>query len=64
MEAAGADVLGLLVDAGGEAGEGGDGVFGESQLHAFGFEKRGILLDESVLWLREDSNEILFLQGL
>src|SRR5256884_1479897 len=54
----------LLVDAGGQAGDGGNRVFGESQLHALGFEERGILLDKRVLRLGQNSYEILFLEGL
>jgi len=34
VEAAGADVFGLLVHAGGEARDGGDGVFGDVELDA------------------------------
>ena len=64
MQAASADVFRLLVDARGEAREGRHRIFGEIQLQAFGFQKRDVLLDERVLWLGEDSNEILFLQRL
>src|SRR5258706_5407858 len=49
VEAAGADVLSLLVDACGEFGNGVDGIVSDVQLHAFCFEQRYVLLDQSVL---------------
>ena len=36
MEAAGADVFGLFVHAGGEAGDGGDRIFGDVELDTLG----------------------------
>ena len=44
--AARAYVLGLLVDADGEARERVDGVFGEFELDAFGLKQRLVLFDE------------------
>jgi hypothetical protein len=44
VQASRADVLGLLVDADGEAREGVDGVFREVKLDAFGFEQSLVLL--------------------
>src|SRR6202158_1013308 len=64
VEAAGADVFGLLVHAGGEAGDGGDGVFGDVELDAFGLQQRDVLLDERILRLGQNANKIFFLQRL
>src|SRR5215469_2538220 len=64
VQAARANVLGLLVDASGKAGHCGNGVFRKIQLQSLGFEQRGVLLDERVLRLGEDADEILFLERL
>src|SRR5690348_1293376 len=64
VKAAGADVFGLLVDAGGESRQGRNSILRESQLQALGFEQRGVLLDERIFRLGEDADEILFLEGL
>src|SRR5258708_7840563 len=64
VQAAGADIFGLLIDAGGEAREGGNGIFGEMQLEALGFEERGVLFDERVFRLGKNADEIFFLEGL
>src|SRR5467141_2735930 len=64
VQAAGADVFGLLVDAGGEAGNGGDGIFGDVELDAFGFQQRHVLFDQRILRLGQNANKIFFLQRL
>src|SRR5467141_2240177 len=64
VQAAGADVFGLLIDAGGEAGNGGDGIFGDVELDAFGFQQRHVLLDQRILRLGQNANKIFFLQRL
>src|SRR5467141_5275062 len=64
VEAAGADVFGLLVHAGGEAGDGGDGVFGDVKLKRFNIQQRDVLLDERILRLGQNANKIFFLQRL
>src|SRR6266404_5945560 len=61
MQAAGANVFGLLIDNGRELGDGVDGVVGDVQLYAFGFEQRDVLLDQSILGFGEDADEIFFL---
>src|SRR6266851_5248286 len=64
VQTAGADVFGLLVHAGGEARNGGDGVLGDVELDSFGFQQRDVLLDQRVLRLRQNADEIFFLQRL
>src|SRR5579864_5121043 len=64
VKAAGANVFGLLVDAGGESRQGRNSILRESQLQALGFEQRGVLLYERIFRLGEDADEILFLEGL
>src|SRR5579871_513514 len=64
VETAGANIFSLLVDAGGEFRDGFDGVVGDVELEAFGFEQRDVLLDERVFRLGEDADEVFFLQGL
>src|SRR5579859_6017497 len=53
VKAPGADVFGLLVNAGGKARDGCNGIFGEVELDAFGLKKRNVLLDESIFRLRD-----------
>src|SRR5947208_11122372 len=64
VEAASANVFGLLVHVGGKAGDGGDGVFCDVELDALGFQQRDVLLDERILGFGQDANKIFFLQGL
>src|SRR2546425_2234839 len=64
VQAAGADVFGLFVHAGGEAGDGGDRVFGDVELDAFGLQERDVLLDQRILRLGQNANKILFLERL
>src|SRR5882762_7478245 len=64
VQAPRADIFCLLVYACGETGDGSDGVLGDVQLDAFGFQERDVLLDERVLWLGKNSNEIFFLERL
>jgi len=64
VEAARADIFGLLVDTGGETGDGGDGVIGENQFYTFCFQQGDGLLEQRVFWLGENADEIFFLQGL
>src|SRR6266851_5691477 len=64
VQAPRADIFCLLVHACGKSRDGGDGIFGNVQLHAFGLQERHVLLDERVLRLGENANEIFFLQGL
>src|SRR6266851_8578042 len=64
VEAAGADVFRLLVDDGCELRDGVYGVVGDVELDAFGFEQRDVLLDERVLGLRENADEVFFLERL
>ena len=64
MEAACADVLGLLVDGSGETSDGFDGIVGEMKLQTFCFEKRDVLLDERVFGFRENADEVFFLERL
>ena len=59
VQPARADVLGGLVDAGGELGDVFQRVVGEDQADAFGFEQRRVLLDQRVLRFLEDADEIL-----
>jgi hypothetical protein len=40
VQAARADIFCLFVDAGGEVGDGGDGVFRKLQINAFGLQQR------------------------
>src|SRR2546423_3894727 len=58
VEAARADVLGLLVDADREARDRIHGVLREVQLYAFGFQKRLVLFDQGVLRLSQDALEV------
>src|SRR5579864_5480764 len=58
MQAARADVFGMLVYARGVAGDGRDGVVAERKLEAFGIEESDVLLDEGVFRFREDAHEI------
>jgi hypothetical protein len=58
VQAAGADVLGVLVDTGGELGNLGQGVAGEAELDAFGLEQRLVLLDQRVLRIRMKSPSV------
>ena len=58
MEAARADVFGLLVDADGVARDRVYGVFGEFEFDALGFEQGLVLLDERVLRLGQDALEV------
>src|SRR6516162_4239552 len=44
VQAARADIFGLLVDAGGKTGDRGDGIFGEIQLHALGLSSAAYCL--------------------
>ena len=53
--------LELLVDDGGEFGDGVDGVVGDVELHAFSFEEGDVLLDERVLGFGENADEVFFL---
>jgi len=46
------------------ARDGGDGVFGDVELDAFGLQQRDILLDERILRLGQTANKIFFLQRL
>src|SRR6267142_397491 len=64
VQAPRADIFCLLVHACGELRDGGDRIFGNVELDAFGLKERHVLLDERVLRLGENSNEIFFLQGL
>src|SRR6266852_1062335 len=64
VEAAGADVFRLLVDHGSELRDGVDGVVGDVELDAFGFEQRDVLLNERVLGLGENADEVFFLERL
>ena len=64
VQAAGADVLGALVDAGGEAGDLFERVVGEHQLDPLGFQQRRALLDERVFRLREDADEVRLAERL
>src|SRR5947209_6406949 len=64
VQTPGADVFGLLVHAGGEARDGGYGCVGNVELDAFGIQQRDVLLDERILRLRQNADEIFFLQGL
>lgn len=59
IEAAGADVFGLGIHAGGDVGDGGEGVFGEGDVDAFGLEERGVLADEGLPWLSQDAAEVI-----
>src|SRR6266566_386496 len=64
VEAAGADIFGLLVHAGGEAGDGGDRVFGDVELDTFGLQERDVLLDERIFRLGQNTNKIFFLERM
>src|SRR5467141_3924278 len=64
VQAAGADVFGLFVHAGGEAGDRGNGIFGNVEFDAFGLQERYVLLDERILRLGQNANKIFFLQRL
>ena len=59
-----ADVLGLLVDGHGRAGQLGDGLVGEGELDPVGGEQRPVLGGEGVLGLGEDAHEVGLGQGL
>ncbi len=60
VQATGADVFGVLVDLRGDFGDFDESIFGESELDAFGFEQRHVLLDERGFRFFEDANEIGF----
>src|SRR5262252_6487172 len=64
MKTASADVFGLFVDRGGEAGDGFHCVVGDIELDAFGLEQRNVLLGERVFGLRENADEVFFFQRL
>src|SRR5439155_2993912 len=64
VEAASANVFGLLVHVGGKAGDSRDCVLGDVELDAFSLQQRDVLLDERILRLGQDANKIFFLQGL
>src|SRR5437899_5928931 len=64
VESASANVFGLLIHVSRKAGDGGDSVFGDVKLDAFGFQQRDVLLDERVLRLGQNTNKVFFLQGL
>src|ERR1700674_958731 len=51
VQAARADIFCLLVHACAESRDGGDGIFGNVKLDAFGFQERHVLLNECVLRL-------------
>lgn len=59
IEAAGADVFGLGIHAGGDVGDSGEGVFGEGDVDAFGLEERGVLADEGLPRLGQDAAEVI-----
>ena len=59
IEAAGADVFGLCIHAGGDVGDGGEGVFGEGDVDAFGLEERGVLADEGLPRFGQDAAEVI-----
>ena len=59
IEAAGADVFGLGIHAGGDVGDGGEGVLGEGDVDAFGLEERGVLSDEGLPRLGQDAAEVI-----
>lgn len=59
IEATGADVFGLGIHAGGDVGDGGEGVFGEGDVDAFGLEERGVLADEGLPRLGQDAAEVI-----
>ncbi len=58
VEAARADVLDLVVDAGGRLGDFAHGAVGERDGDALAGEQRGVLLQECVLGLRQDLHEV------
>src|SRR6266852_1066507 len=64
VQAAGANIFGLLVDAGGEFGDGGHGILGDVELHSFRLKQRHVLFDQGVLWLRQNAHKIFFLERL
>src|SRR5947207_4655920 len=64
VQAAGADVFGLFVHAGGKAGDGGDGIFGDVELDAYGLQVRDVLLDQRILRFGQNANKIFFLEGV
>src|SRR5256885_1445606 len=64
VEAAGADIFGLLVHAGGEAGDGSDRVFGDVELDTFGLQERDVLLDERILRVGQNTNKIFYLERM
>ena len=59
IEAAGADVFGLCIHAGGDVGDGGEGVLGEGDVDAFGLEERGVLADEGLPRLSQNAAEVI-----
>mgnify|MGYP002942642323 CR=1 FL=1 len=59
IEATGADVFGLGIHAGGDVGDGGEGVFGEGDVDAFGLEERGVLADEGLPRLGQNAAEVI-----
>src|SRR5256885_14124298 len=64
MQAAGADIFGLFIDAGCEFGDHVDRVIRYVQLYAFRFKQRDVLLDQGILRFGENADEIFFLQRL
>ena len=64
MQAAGADVLGALVDQRRDVGDRGDGVVGEAEVDALGRQQRDVLLEQRVRGLGEDADEVVARQRL
>ena len=64
MQAAGTDVLGLLIDLTGELCDAADGIGLEGKRDAFRREQGLVLLDQGVLRLGQDALEILLAQRL
>lgn len=60
IEAAGADIFGLGIHAGGDVSDRGEGVLGEGDIDAFGLEERGVLADEGLPRLGQDAAEVIF----
>ena len=59
IEAAGTDVFGLCIHAGGNVGDGGKGVLGEGDVDAFGLEERGVLANEGLPRLGQNAAEVI-----
>lgn len=59
IEATGADVFGLGIHTGGDVGDGGESVFGEGDVDAFGLEERGVLADEGLPRLGQDAAKVI-----